>query len=108
MRRLYVRVCHDSGCWEWRGGSGRLTNRSNRHWLNNQSVPPKSFFYRLFNGDYDDSLVLDQTCGNRACVNPAHIEAVTRSEKGIRAWARTRGKRFCFREFVEGKKEKRQ
>ena len=76
-----------SGCWEWTGhldakGYGRITLA----FLGERRAHRVS--YRLVNGEIPAKFDLDHLCRNHRCINPLHLEAVTRSEnvrRGIRA-----------------------
>lgn len=65
-------------CWVWdacktKNGYGRLTYRY-KNWL------AHVFAYVLTKGSVPGELELDHLCRVRACVNPDHLEPVTRAE----------------------------
>lgn len=76
MRAMeYVSNTDENGCWNWLGykhlGYGRFRVTANR------LSRIHRFMYEHFDGPIPDGLVLDHLCHNRACCNPAHLEAVT-------------------------------
>lgn len=67
----------DSGCWLWTGaltdGYGRF-----RYGTGRATCGAHCYAYELFVGPIPDGLVIRHRCRVRACVNPAHLEAVPR------------------------------
>lgn len=71
----------NSGCWLWlgmikRNGYGTLGVKSGRGWRTQHA---HRVSYELACGPVPDGADLDHKCRNRACVNPGHLEPVTRS-----------------------------
>jgi hypothetical protein len=71
-------VNEDTGCWEWLGFRKNTGYGQFRH--KGRTQPAHRFFYRLYVGEIPDGLHLDHLCRNRLCVNPEHLEPVTREE----------------------------
>jgi len=66
------------GCWEWIGAS--QSNNYGRVWDGSKTVYAHRFVWTVFYGLIDEDLDIDHLCRNRRCVNPLHLEPVTRSE----------------------------
>jgi hypothetical protein len=75
---FWAKVNKGEGCWLWSGklnhaGYGRFT-------LNKKCILAHRIAYETCIGSIPEGLVLDHLCRNRACVNPTHLEPVTRRE----------------------------
>lgn len=73
-------------CWIWQGrpsreGYGRIGLDGGRH---APVMLVHRFVYELLVGPIPDGLTLDHLCRVRLCVNPAHLEPVTRGENVMR------------------------
>lgn len=73
-----VHLPSDDGCWVWTAsqngtGYGALTIAGARKLAHRLA-------YAHLVGPIPDGLDLDHLCRNRMCVNPAHLEPVTRRE----------------------------
>lgn len=71
----------NSGCWLWTGatitlGYGRFSPTQKRY----QFVYAHRYAYEMFVGPIVDDMVIDHLCRVRCCVNPQHLEVVTRGE----------------------------
>ena len=70
-------VNKQTGCWEWNrrlinGGYG-VKRYKGKFYLAHR------LYYERGHGSIPDGLEIDHLCRNRKCVNPTHLEAVTKS-----------------------------
>lgn len=67
----------DDGCWEWLGGKtwgyGTWT-------VGMQRLGVHRITYALLVGPIPDGLDIHHSCHNRGCVNPSHLELLTKSQ----------------------------
>jgi hypothetical protein len=83
----------NSGCWLWDGyvrenGYGEFS-------FGRQLVRAHRAAYEHFAGEIPAGLDLDHLCRVRCCVNPAHLEPVTRQTNLLRGESYWRNKTHC-------------
>lgn len=74
----------DGGCWGWKGWISNTGYGGFQ--VNGKSVLAHRFAYEEVKGKIPVGLEIDHLCRVRSCVNPAHLEAVTRKVNAERAF----------------------
>lgn len=88
--------CSDNGCWTW--GAAKIQGYG-RFMHNYKSVWAHRLSYECLIGPIPSGLQLDHLCRNRACVNPDHLEPISRHEnilRGISPSAENARKTHCI------------
>jgi hypothetical protein len=83
LRRFWSKVDFSGECWLWRGtitaeGYGQFAVTHDKR------AYAHRFAYELVNGAIPEGLTIDHLCRARSCVNPSHMEPVTRAENTLR------------------------
>lgn len=91
-------------CWIWRGyiaphGYGQMSTNTGKVWAHRA-------VYEDHIGPIAPGMQIDHLCGNKACVNPHHMEQVTHAENQRRAaQARIGTPRRCGHLYIEGERD---
>lgn len=65
----------DTGCWLWTGSF--MSDGYPKFNVRRRAIRAHRWAYEAMRGPVPSGLVLDHLCHTPACVNPAHLEAVT-------------------------------
>lgn len=85
IERFWVKFTRDpSGCWVWTAAVDKVTGYGKFHVASETMGYAHRFAYETLVGPIPDGLDIDHLCRNRACVNPAHLEPVTRQVNLLR------------------------
>lgn len=93
VERFWPKVVKPESCWNWTGarqagGYGRFAASPG------DAVLAHRWSYEALVGPIPDGMTLDHLCKNTACVNPAHLEIVTRETNALRG-SRNAAKTHC-------------
>lgn len=80
--RFQRRVAPSGECWTWTGATEH--HGYGRFWLNGKMRYAHRVAYEWFRGPIPEGHDIDHLCRVRNCVNPFHLEAVTRQVNLLR------------------------
>ena len=95
IQRFLSKVKIVGSCWEWQAYVQQ--NGYGQFGVNNKVEYSHRVSYTIFKGDIPLGLDLDHLCRNHKCVNPDHLESVTRKENSRRGENWQRNKTHCKR-----------
>jgi hypothetical protein len=90
-QRFLQRIDVTRGCWVWTGSTVATNPRHPRYRYGTIRAAHQASWtyahraaYEMFIGPIPDGMTVDHICFNPLCVNPAHLQLLTRSENSAR------------------------
>lgn len=94
--RFWVKVeKQENGCWLWTAAHVQEPKPYGQFWYEGRKVLAHRFSYELLVGPIPEGLEIDHLCRVHRCVNPAHLEPVTRSVNILRGRNPCRERTHC-------------
>lgn len=90
-KRFWAKVDKTDSCWLWRGAVHVRSGHGMFGWdrkNNSITLYAHRYSYERLVGPIPTNMVIDHTCQITNCVNPQHLEIVTRGENTIRTGLR--------------------
>jgi hypothetical protein len=72
-----------NGCWEWQGA--KVSGDYGRYKFEGKWEVAHNVLFLVMHGAIDRSMERDHLCKNRSCINPFHVEQVTRVINRLRS-----------------------
>ena len=97
-QRFWSKVAITPGCWEWL--AYKVPSGYGRFRVGKEMTPAHRVAYEMLVGQIPAGLCIDHLCRNPSCVNPSHMEPVTRVENTMRGsgWGPSNAKKTeCLR-----------
>lgn len=82
--RFWSKVRFDDKCWIWQGAATGRDRAYGYFWDGTRPVRAHRWAYEFCIGPIPEGLTLDHLCCIKRCVNPDHLEAVTRQVNILR------------------------
>lgn len=93
VNKFWSKVDKTGNCWEWIGSI--LSNGYGQFWYNGKPQLVHRLSYENTKGEIPKELVINHICRTRHCVNPDHLEVITRGKNIQIGISANRNKIFC-------------